>query len=104
MWVLIDRLGLILFDATLSTAVFLSLTILAMLFCRQPARRLLIARVAFCASLVMLPLTALAPLPRLDLVQILTRSEIIPLSIGEIAPPTRRETLQTAAADLAQPW
>ncbi len=47
MWVLIDRLGLVLFDATLSTAVFLSLMILAMLVCRQPARRLFIAR--FCA-------------------------------------------------------
>jgi beta-lactamase regulating signal transducer with metallopeptidase domain len=104
MLVLIDRLGLILFDATLSTAVFLSLMIVAMLVCRQPARRLLIARVAFCASLAMLPLIAFAPLPRLDLVQILTRSKIIPVSFREIAPPTRGDPLRSAAADLAHPW
>jgi len=104
MWVLIDRLGLILFDATLSTAVFLSLMILAMLACRQPARRLFIARVAFCASLAMLPLIAFAPLPRLDLVQILTRSKIVPVSFGEIAPPTHGDPLQSAAAGVARPW
>jgi hypothetical protein len=46
MWVLMDRIGVILFDATLSTAVFLTLIILAMLSCRQPVRRILLARVA----------------------------------------------------------
>jgi beta-lactamase regulating signal transducer with metallopeptidase domain len=68
MWVWIDRAGPILFDAALSTAIFLSAIVLAMLVCRQPARRLQIARVALLASLAMLPLVALAPLPRLDLV------------------------------------
>ena len=43
MWVWIDRAGSILFDATLSTAIFLTLVVLAMLVCRQPTRRLLIA-------------------------------------------------------------
>ena len=46
MWVWLDSAGPILFDATLSTALFLSLVVLAMLVCRQPTRRLLIARVA----------------------------------------------------------
>ncbi len=59
MWVLIDRLGLILFDATFSTALLFSLATLAILVCRQPARRLFIARVALCASLLMFPLTAI---------------------------------------------
>ena len=46
MWVWLDRAGPVLFDATLSTALFLTLVVLAMLVCRQPTRRLLIARVA----------------------------------------------------------
>jgi len=104
MWVWIDRLGLVLFDATVSTAVFLSLMILAMLVCRQPARRLFIARVALRASLAMLPLIALVPLPRLDLVQILTRSKLIPVSIEEIATSTHGSPLQAAAARTARPW
>src|SRR5689334_14500378 len=56
MWVWMDRIGIILFDATLSTAVFLTLIVLAMLSCRQPARRILLARVALLASLAILPL------------------------------------------------
>ncbi len=100
MWVLIDRFGLVLFDATLSTAVFLSLMVLAMLVCRQPARRLLIARVGFCASLAMLPLITFAPLPRLDVVQILTRSRIVPFFPREISPPTQGGVLRSAAAGL----
>jgi beta-lactamase regulating signal transducer with metallopeptidase domain len=104
MWVLIDRLGLYLFDATLSTAVFLSLMMLAMLVCRQPARRLLIARVALCASLAMLPLIALVPLPRLDLVQILHRSKIITTSLGEISAPEEGAPSRIDVASVALPW
>ncbi len=104
MWVLIDRLGLVLFDATLSTAVFLSLIILAMLVCRQPARRLFIAHLALCASLAMLPLIAVGPLPRLDLAQILRRSKILSISVRENAPPTHGDSLARGAAGLARPW
>jgi beta-lactamase regulating signal transducer with metallopeptidase domain len=68
MWVWIDRVGPILFDAALSTTIFLSAIVFAMLVCRQPSRRLLIARVALLASLAMIPLLALAPLPRFDLI------------------------------------
>ena len=87
MWVLVDRLGVILFDSTLSTAVFLSLMILAMLVCRQPARRLLIARGAFYASLLMFPLVALAPLPRLNLVRLLARAQIVSVPFNAISAP-----------------
>jgi beta-lactamase regulating signal transducer with metallopeptidase domain len=81
MWVWLDSAGPILFDATLSTALFLSLVVLAMLVCRQPTRRLLIARVALLASLAMIPLVALVPLPRLDLLDALVQSELLPNSL-----------------------
>ena len=41
MWVWLDQLGVVLFDATASTTVFLSVIMLAILICRQPARRLI---------------------------------------------------------------
>ena len=66
MWVWLDRVGLILFDAALSTALFLSVVVLAMLLCRQPSRRLLIVRSSLLASLAMVPLVAVLPLPRVD--------------------------------------
>jgi len=78
MWEWVDRAGTVLFDATLSTALFLSLVVVAMLVCRQPTRRLLIARVALVASLAMIPLVALVPLPRLDLVDTLVQTDILP--------------------------
>jgi len=77
MWVWLDRVGSVLFDAALSTAVFLSVVVLAILICRQPSRRRLIARVAVLASLAMIPLVALAPLPRLDLVDTLVQSNLL---------------------------
>jgi beta-lactamase regulating signal transducer with metallopeptidase domain len=80
MWVWLDHLGAVLFDAGLSTAIFLTLIVLAMLVCRQPSRRRLIARVALLASVAMIPLVALAPLPRLDLVDSIVRSNLLPPS------------------------
>jgi hypothetical protein len=77
----LDRIGVLLFDATLSTTLFSSLVMLAMLGCRQPARRILIARVALLASLAMIPLVALAPLPRLDLIDVLVDSELVALPV-----------------------
>jgi beta-lactamase regulating signal transducer with metallopeptidase domain len=78
MWVWIDRFGLVLFDATASTAVFLSLIVLAVLVCRQPTRRLLITRVALFASLAMIPLALLMPLPRFDLMRALATRDLLP--------------------------
>jgi beta-lactamase regulating signal transducer with metallopeptidase domain len=78
MWVWLDRAGSILFDATLSTAIFLTLVVLAMLVCRQPTRRVLIARSALVASLAMIPLVALLPLPRFDLLDTLIQSDLLP--------------------------
>jgi beta-lactamase regulating signal transducer with metallopeptidase domain len=78
MSVWLDRIGLVLFDATVSTALFLSLIVLAMLICRQPARRIRIARVALLSSLTMIPMVALAPLPRLDITDTIIRSDLVP--------------------------
>jgi beta-lactamase regulating signal transducer with metallopeptidase domain len=78
MWVGLDRVAPILFDAALSTAIFLSLIVLAILVCRQPSRRRLIARVAFLSSLAMIPLVALGPLPRLNLVDVLAPTNLPP--------------------------
>ena len=58
MWMWLDRFGFILFDAALSTALFLSVVVLCLLVCRQPSRRLLIVRLSLLASLAMLPLVA----------------------------------------------
>jgi beta-lactamase regulating signal transducer with metallopeptidase domain len=102
MWVLFDRLGLILFDATLSTAVLLSLAILAILVCRQPARRLLIARVALRGSLLMLPLVALVPLPRLDIVHVLTQFKLDSVLLSGNSVAARAEQIGGAVGDLTR--
>jgi beta-lactamase regulating signal transducer with metallopeptidase domain len=81
MWEWLDSAGTVLFDATLSTALFLSLVVVAMLVCRQPSRRLLIARVSLLACLAMIPLVALVPLPRIDLLDTLVQAEILPNSL-----------------------
>jgi beta-lactamase regulating signal transducer with metallopeptidase domain len=77
MWVWLDRFGFILFDAALSTALFLSVVVLCLLVCRQPSRRLLIVRIALLASLAMLPLT-LAPLPRVDILAKIRQAGLLP--------------------------
>jgi beta-lactamase regulating signal transducer with metallopeptidase domain len=77
MWVWLDRVGLVLFDAGLSTGLFLSLVMLSMLVCRQPSRRLLLVRSALVASLAMVPVVALAPLPRLDLLAIFAHADFL---------------------------
>jgi beta-lactamase regulating signal transducer with metallopeptidase domain len=66
------------FDAALSAILFFTVVVLAMLACRQPARRILIARVALLASLATIPLSSLTTLPRLDLVNVLLSSDLLP--------------------------
>jgi beta-lactamase regulating signal transducer with metallopeptidase domain len=100
MWVWLDRAGPILFDATLSTALFLTFVVLAMLICRQPARRLLIARIAIPGSLAILPLVALAPMPRFDVVDAIIKSELVPTSL--IVDPDRTTRIATDSHQLDQ--
>jgi beta-lactamase regulating signal transducer with metallopeptidase domain len=106
MWVWLDRIGLILFDATVSTVLFLSMVVLAILFCRQPARRLRIARVALLSSLTIIPLVALAPLPRLDIADAIIRSDLFP-ALLIFNPDQQKLTLTppaTSARDHTASW
>jgi beta-lactamase regulating signal transducer with metallopeptidase domain len=99
MWVWLDRAGPTLFDATCSTAIFLTLVVLAMLACRQPTRRLLIARVALLASLAMIPLVALVPLPRFDLLDTIIQSNLVPTSLIANSDQARRPARVSLASD-----
>jgi beta-lactamase regulating signal transducer with metallopeptidase domain len=81
MWDWTDRIGVIVLDAALSTGVFLAFIVLAMLACRQPARRILLARVALLASLAILPLVAFGRLPRLDVIDTIVESRFFPRSL-----------------------
>ena len=81
MWAWMDRIGIVLFDATLSTAVFFTFIVLAMLACRQPARRILLARVALLSSLAIPPLVGLGRLPRLDLIDTFVESRFFPKAL-----------------------
>ncbi len=76
MWVWVDQLGRMIFDAGLAAVALLGLVTLAMLGCRQPARRVRLARAGIVSSLGLLPLVALTPLPRLDLAQVLWSPEL----------------------------
>jgi hypothetical protein len=80
MWMWLDRTGLILFDAALSTALFLSVVVCAMLLCRQPSRRLLIVRSSLLGSLAIIPLVAVLPLPRVDVVDLMLQADLLPPS------------------------
>jgi beta-lactamase regulating signal transducer with metallopeptidase domain len=104
MWVWLDRISLILFDATVSTALFLSLVVLAILFCRQPSRRLRIARVALVSSLTMVPLVALAPLPRLDVADAIIRSDLFPALLVFNPDQDQRRPQATATHDQVASW
>jgi bla regulator protein blaR1 len=84
MWMWLDRAGLILFDAALSTGLFLSAVVCAMLLCRQPSRRLLIVRSSLLGSLAIIPLIAVLPLPRVDVLDLLLRADLFPPSFSTI--------------------
>jgi beta-lactamase regulating signal transducer with metallopeptidase domain len=66
MWAWFDRLSFILLRAGTGAAVLSSVVMLVMLGCRQPARRIVLARAAVAGSLVLIPLVGLNPVPRLD--------------------------------------
>ncbi len=80
MWGWIDRLGVLVLDASLGATLLVGSIALAMVGCRQPSRRVGLARVAVVGTLALLPLVALSPLPRLDLIR-------VPVGIGLDAHP-----------------
>jgi hypothetical protein len=63
----VDRLGAALLDASLAATAIAGLVVLAMVQCRQPARRRGWARAGLLSTLALLPLAALNPVPRIDL-------------------------------------
>lgn len=61
---LADRLGVLLLDGAIAATALLGVVALAMVLCGQPARRLVLARLAVLGSMLILPLAAFAPIPR----------------------------------------
>ena len=78
MWVWLDRVGLVLFDAALSTGLFLSVVVLALFVCRQPSRRLLIVRVVAAGVSGDDSAGRCVPLPRLDLLDMIPPGGFLP--------------------------
>ncbi len=64
---LADRLGATLLDASLAATAIAGLVALVMVHSRQPARRRGWARAGLLSTLALLPLSALNPVPRIDL-------------------------------------
>ena len=64
---LVDRMGAALLDAGLAATAISGLVVLAMVQCRQPARRRGWARAGLLSTLALLPMAALNPFPRVDL-------------------------------------
>ena len=64
---LLDRMGAALLDGSLAATAIAGLVVLAMIQCRQPARRRDWARAGLLSTLALLPLAALNPVPRIDL-------------------------------------
>ncbi len=99
-----DRIWIVLFDASLSTAVFTTFIVLVMLACRQPARRILVARVALLSSLAILPLVGLGRLPRLDVLDTLVESRFFPRSPFLSSEPRGDESPPSQSPDESPAW
>ena len=80
----LEQLGPRLGDASLACLVLTGLAALAMIACRQPVRRLTIARGALVASLAVWPLVVWSPAPRVDVVAPLL--EVAPPIWNRLAP------------------
>ena len=76
MWAGLDRFSRLLVDATFATTIFLSLVVLLMLLCHQPARRIVVAQSAILLSLLMMALVATSPLPRFNPVRLVSEPRL----------------------------
>lgn len=83
MWGELDRFSRVLADAALAETVFLSLVVVVMLLCRQPARRIIVAKAAVLLSIVMIPLVAYSPFPRVQPRSWFAASSPAALTLGE---------------------
>jgi hypothetical protein len=90
MWAWLDRLTPFLLDAALDAAILSSFAIAILIFCRQPARRITIARTSLLAVLALPILIAILPWPRLELRHSLHRLGLPGFVLG--LPPHPRES------------
>ena len=63
MWVSLDHFGRLLLEGTLATILFLSQVVVFLLLCRQPSRRIVVAKAAIIVAVLMLPAIATCPRP-----------------------------------------
>jgi len=63
----LERLALVLLDASLASALLQGIVVSLMIVSRQPVRRCLLARMAILGSLLLPVLVATAPVPRISL-------------------------------------
>jgi BlaR1 peptidase M56 len=85
----VDRMGAALLDASLAATAIAGLVVLAMIQCRQPARRRDWARAGLLSTLALLPLAALNPVPRIDLRG--TLRALLPTNLDDPSPRPRAE-------------
>src|SRR4051812_15492706 len=78
MWDWFDHVGWIVCRAGVSVAIVSSLGVLAMLGCRQPSRRIALARATLLGAILAIPLAGLAPLPRFEVFAALREVGILP--------------------------
>ncbi len=83
----VDRLGAALLDASLAAIAISGLVVLVMVQCRQPARRRGWARAGLLSTLALLPMSALNPVPRIDLRGPI--QQILPTSLDDPGPRPR---------------
>jgi len=108
MWHGLDRLGLIAYDAGLAAMVLWASASAVMLACRQPARRLRLARAACVGACVLVPLVGLGLTPRFDLVAGLHGLGVWPVAVGATGPGHWAVDVEgvdgTGRADETTPW
>jgi len=96
----LERFGGLLVDASLSATILLGLTALAMIGCRQPVRRIFLARAAILSTLVLIPLAALAPVPPIPIDRLLRQSGILAHPFFSDHDPSQdRLTVQSAGSE-----
>jgi BlaR1 peptidase M56 len=94
----LDRLAAALLDASLAATAITGLVVLAMIQCRQPARRRDWARAGLLSTLALLPLAALNPVPRLDLRGPLRA--LLPTNLDDPSPWLSREAREASVSPI----
>lgn len=109
MWVWVDHLSIVVFDVSLAAATLLSLVALLMLACRQPARRIRLARAAILCSLAIIPVVLFAPLPAFKPVDVLRKGGFFTARDTEMSSPdsalaSTEDSESSPGADSTSGW